>query len=286
MRTIAFWLSLILIFMIPWENSVTIASLGTLIRVTGLLVAAFWVVTVLATGRFRKPHPFHLTVCLFVLWNVISAFWSVDVDWTVLRIQTYFQLAGLVLILWDLYTTPAALKAGLQAYVLGAYVSIGSTVANYLAGRAASDFSSWRRYTGAGLDANSLALILALGLPVAWHLAVSAGNSKKSDVFRLVNYAYIPPALFAILLTASRMGLLITVPAFLFILGTFTRLKLFSRALIFAALIGALFALQALVPQTSFDRLVTTGTSIATSDLGGRVDIWRQGMAVFSEHPL
>jgi len=285
MHTVTFWLSLILVFMIPWENSVVIAGLGTLTRVTGLLVTAFWGVTVVATGRFRKPHPFHLAVYLFVLWNVISVFWSVDVDWTVTRIQTYFQVAGLAYILWDLYTTPAALKAGLQAYVLGAYVSIGSTVANYLAGNAFSDVDP-HRYSGAGLNTVDLALILALSIPVAWHLAVSASNNKKSDVLRLVNYAHIPAALFAMLLGATRAGLIATVPAFLFILGTFTRLKLSSRVLIFAALIGALFALQPLVPQTSFDRLATTGASIAAGDLGGRVDIWREGIAVFLEHPL
>ena len=285
MRTVTFWFSLILIFMIPWENSVTIAGLGTLTRLAGLAVAAFWGVTVVVTGRFRKPHPFHVAVYLFVLWNVVSALWSLGVEETVARLQTYFQLAALVWILWDLYTTPAALKAGLQAYVLGAYVTVGSTVANYFAGIEISAYSGGR-YAGAGLNANDLALILALGLPVAWHLAVSAGNSKKSDVLRLANYVYIPAALFAILLTGTRAALFAIVPTLLFILGTLTRLKFSSRVLIFAVLIGALFALQPLVPQTSFDRLATTGTSIGASDLGGRANIWREGIAVFSEYPL
>jgi O-antigen ligase len=286
MRTIAVWLSLILIFMIPWENSVIIAGLGTLTRVTGLFVAAFWVVTVLATGRFRKLHSFHLAAYLFVLWNAVSAFWSFGIEETIQRIKTYFQLVGLALILWDLYTTPATLAAGLQAYVLGACVSTGSTVANYLAGNVVRGAVTTDRYAGAGLDANELALILALGIPVAWHLVTSAGNGKKSYIMRLVNCVYIPAALFATLLTGSRMALFATAPAILFILGTFTRLKLSSRVLVFGALIGALFVLQPLAPQTSFDRLATTRTSIAAGDLGGRVEIWRQGIAVFLEHPL
>ena len=45
------------IFMIPWEDSVDIAGLGTLIKVFGLSMAAFWGVTIVATGIFRKPHP-------------------------------------------------------------------------------------------------------------------------------------------------------------------------------------------------------------------------------------
>jgi O-antigen ligase len=285
MRRVAFWLSLVLIFMIPWENSITVGSLGTLARVTGILAAAVWVGAVLVTGRFRKSHLFHMVVYLFVLWNVVSVFWSFEVQETVQRIKTYFQLVVLIWIIWDLYTTPEALKAGLQAYVLGACVAIGSTVGNYLAGNAFYDYAL-RRYTGAGLNANDLALILALGLPTAWHLAVSEVNEKASPVLKLVNYAYIPAALFAILLTASRMALLCTVPALLFILGTFSQLKFHYRALILVALAGILFTFQSYMPQTSFDRLTTAGLSIARGDLGGRVETWNEGIRAFWEHPI
>lgn len=282
MRTVAFWLSLILIFIIPWENVVFFGGLGTLSKATGLLVAAFWVVTVVITGRFRKPHPFLLAVYLFVLWNTVSVFWSVDIERTVSSVLTFFQLAGLVWILWDLYTTPAALKAGLQAYVLGACASIGSLLANYFAGIQ----RSYLRYSATGFNQNDLALILALGIPVAWHLAISGSNSRKTALLRLVNYAYVPAAILAILLTASRGAVVAALPAFLFVLGSLSRLKLFSRVLICTALVGALFVLQPLVPQSSFQRLGTIGTQFAEADLGGRVFRWREGIAGFSEHPL
>lgn len=285
MRSVAFWLSLIVIFIIPWENSITVAGLGTLVRVAGFFVAAFWCLTVLATGQVRKPHPFHVVMLLFVVWNVASAFWSLGLPETIERIVTYLQLFILVWILWDLYATPQALKAGLQAYVLGAYVSIGSIVASYLADQA-SGSPSLSRYTGAGLNANTLAMILALGIPVAWHLALSAGGGKRRALLRLANLAYIPAALFAILLTASRTGLLVAVLACLFVLATFPWLRRFPRVLLSVALIGALFALYPHVPQTSFDRLSTVGTSIAAGDLGGRVAIWREGLAAFVERPL
>ena len=283
MRTIAYWLSLVLIFMIPWENVNSLGSTeATWARAVGLLVGAFWVFTVIVTGEFRNPHPFHLAVYLFLLWNVISAFWSVDVDRTVDRIQTYLQLAVLVFILWDLYTTPAALKAGLQAYVLGAYVAIGSTVANYLAGAQ----ESYLRYSATGFNANDLGLTLALGIPVAWYLALSECDSKKDQLLRLVNYAYLPAATLAILLTASRGSLVAAIPGYFYVIASLPRLKLLPRVFVFVALVGALFALQPLVPQATLQRLATTGTQIAEADLGGRVDIWAQGLAVFSEHPL
>jgi O-antigen ligase len=220
---------------------------------------------------------------LFVLWNIISAFWSADLDMTLDRLLTYFQLAGLIWLLWDLYTTPAALKAGLQAYVLGAYVSVGSTVYNYLVG---SELH-YRRYAASGFNPDDIGTILALGIPLAWYLAVAGGNdSMVAHGLRVVNYAYVPAATFAVLLTATRGALIATSAAFLFVLGSLTRLKPFARVLIFTALVGALFAVHELVPQTSFQRLATLGTSISTADLHGRVDIWRAGLAVFSANPL
>jgi O-antigen ligase len=128
--------------------------------------------------------------------------------------------------------------------------------------------------------------MLALGLPVAWHLAVSEDNGKKTRVLKLVNFVYTPAATLAILLTASRTALLAALPAFLFVVGSLTRLNLFLRALILGALMAGFFALQPLVPQSSLQRIATTGTSIAAGDMGGRVYIWREGIVVFSEHPL
>lgn len=44
--------------------------------------------------------------------------------------------------------------------------------------------------------------------------------------------------------------------------------------------------MQPLIPHYSIERLATTGASISELDLDGRVNIWRHGMNVFSEHPL
>ena len=283
MRTIAFWLSLLLIFMIPWENMITTgSSVTTGARLMGVLVAAFWVGTVVFTGKFRKPHLFHGAVYLYLIWNAMSLFWTVDVDLTIGRLQTYFQLAAMVLILWDLYKTSEALNAGLQAYVLGAYVAIGSTMANYLM----NTDPGTRRFAATGFNVNDLGVILALGIPVAWYLAISESNSKRMYLSKWLNYAYVPAAVLTILLTASRGALIATFPAFLFVVWSLARLSFFQRVLVPAVLVLALLALQPLVPQASFERLATIRTSTGLAPLRGRVDIWREGIVVFSEQPL
>lgn len=282
MRTIAFWLSLILVFTIPWQSIVNFPGLGRVSKVAGLLAMGSWVLMVAVTGRIRKPRPFHVIILLYFLWNIVTVFWSIDPETTLTAIESSLQMAGFTLILWDLYTTSEAVRAGLQAYVLGGYVAVASTVANYLAGSEAV----YGRYSASGTHPNSLGFALALGIPLAWHLAASGGKGKKNQVLRLVNYAYVPAAIFAISLTATRFALLATLPTFLFGIGTFVRLKPLSRVLIFVILAGALFALPLVIPQSSLQRLATTADEISSGDLNGRVAIWREGLAVFAAHPL
>ncbi len=285
MRTVAFLLSLAVVFTIPWEDAITVGELGALTRIIGMLAAAVWVGSTLLAGRFRKLHPFHMAVFLFILWNSASFFWSLGTEETVRHIGTYIQLALFVWILWDLCTTPEALRAVLQAYILGAYVTIGSTIANYLGGRGISPYEEGR-YTGAGLNAVDLALILVLGLPVAYYLATSVNNGTKDRILKWLNFGYLPLSFFAIMLSGSRMALFAIGPVIVYVLWAAKRLKFSFRILVFALLVGALLALLTYVPQATLDRLATTGHSIATLDLGGRINLWRGAMAAFLDHPL
>lgn len=285
MRSIAVWVLLILIFTIPWENAITLSGIGTLTRVMGLVLITMWLLAILAKGRIRKPNLFHLVFLLFIQVNIVSIFWTHDITATKERIISYIQLFIFVLILWDLFDKQNIFQAGLQAYVLGAYVSIIGILYNYYNGVVVSPYG-FNRNTGVNINANDLALILSLGIPVAWHLAIINANRTKGFILKIVNYAYIPAAFFSIVLTGSRMSLFVMVPVLVYILGTIRQLKIGIRLLVFSTLIGAMIALQNYIPQSSIDRFTTIGASIAERDLGGRVAIWFAASSVFSAHPL
>jgi O-antigen ligase len=174
-----------------------------------------------------------------------------------------------------------ALRSLLQAYVVGAYVSVFSTIANLVRGGDAEI-----RFSGSEMDENELALTLALGLPVAWLLATSPINGRLEQLRRLANYVYLPAGIFAIVLTGSRMGLFAIIPAALFVLLRLPRLKLPSRIVISTALAGAFLFLYPHVPSGTLERLATIESSIASADLGGRVAIWREGIGSFVKHPV
>ncbi len=282
MRKITFWLSLVMIFIIPWEDTLSISAIGSLSRLIGLIVAGFWLLTVLSEGRARKPHPLHALVLIFFLWNALSYFWSQDIPGTIERIITYGQIFLMLLIIWEIYKKPADLIAGLQAYVLGSYICIASSIINYLQGRVAVSFEV--RYSATGINAVDLSLLLLLGIPLAWHLFLRL-DKKKYRVLRFIDIIYLPLAVFAILLTGSRTSLFAIVPAIIFVFWP-NRLDISRYILISIFLAISLLIVRSILPAAIIERLATASSSIATADIGGRVKIWSDALSVFLGHPF
>lgn len=283
MRRITYWLALILVFIIPWEDSISIPALGSIARLIGFVVAAFWAATMLLEGRFRKPHLFHVLVLLFFLWNFVSIFWSLDMESTIQRIKTYSQVFLLMLIYWDVFQKPENLEAGLQAYIYGSYILIISAIYNYIRGNVAVAYEG--RYSATGINANELTLILIIGLPIAMQLFFAAGPGKTWTMFKLIYLAYVPLAIYSIVLTGSRTSLIAITPFGLFLVGT-QRIRFDRKILILAVFLVSLFMLFPFIPQSVINRLGTIGSSIGTGDLGGRLNLWQEGIAVLAQHPI
>ena len=283
MRRITFWLALIIIFIVPWEDSITLAAVGSIVKIMGLILAAFWGATILIEGRFRKPNFFHVLVLLFFLWNFLSVLWTTDIPDTIQRITTYSQIFLLMLIFWEVFQKPEGLNAGMQAYVFGAYIPIISTINNYIQGNVAVQFEG--RYSASGVNAVDLAIILMIGLPFALQLFFKESQNKKGTILKFFNFAYIPLAIFSIVLTGSRTSLIAIIPfGFYFFLTR--QIKFGRKVFIFGILVISLLILYPFIPASVTARLSTLGTSIETGDLSGRVEYWRQAILIFSTHPF
>ncbi len=283
LRKIAFGLSLGLIFTIPFQNVLDIPPFGTVARTAGLVVMAFWMVTVLATGRLRRPTPFLGVAFLFVLWHALTAVWSIDAARTLEVSQTYFQLFALLYIVWDLYTTPGAVALAFQVYLLGCYVSIASLLENYRAGITEAS----HRYAATGFNSNALAMGLSFGLPLAWCLVVSPrGRRLGARLLHLLNLAYLPAGLFAILLTASRAGFFGAILIFALMAATLPRFRLQRAVAAVVLLVAAGGLVLSFAPETSLERLAGTGSEIQGGDWNTRGPIWRESIRSIAEHPL
>lgn len=283
MRKANYWLSLLMIWLMPWMDMIHIGGLGTLSRVVGLVVAAVWLWLVLLAGRSRKPVFFHLAALLFVLWVAATVWWSWDVGRSWARLFIYVRMLGLALVIWDLYETPSMIKSALQAYVLGAYVHAGGVVYNYWVGAE----SVYGRFAGVGNIANTTAYVLGMAMPLAWYLATTTEAPwSRQRLLQVVNLAYIPVALLAIALTATRFGIIMAVPATLYGLVMLLRAQGKRAFLIVPLLIVALWAFSTVVPASSLARLAAIDESIANSGMTGRFDLWQTAWTTWEAHTM
>lgn len=285
MRRVVYWLSLVLIFTIAWEGLVRFPGIGTLAKLTGLVLAVCWAGTVVATGRLRRPDPFLLATFVFVTWNAVSVLWSLAPRVSALHVFTWVQSLGLVLILWDVFRTRTAIRAGLQAYVLGAYVAVGGAIANYFGSN--PFYANYDRFSPGATNPDGFAFIIALGIPVAWYLASTPGTVRWRRALRLLDFAFIPAAFVGLALAGTRTAAVAGIVGMAFGLASLTRLRPVARIAILAVLTYAFFALLPVVqPLASFQRLGTTAAEATEGDLNGRLAQWRQGLDSFHEHPL
>ena len=282
MRRLTYWLSLFMIFMVPWEGLVEVPGVGTVSRLVGFVVAGLWLWSVVCSGRIRRVTPFHFFVFLFFSWNAISILWSSDIDQTLSQTVLYARMAGLILVIWNVYDTPASVRAGLQAFVLGSFVPVGDVIHNFVVG----NVYGFTRYSATGSDPNTAGILIAFATPVALYLGTVAHPGGNGNLMRVVNYAYVPAALFAIALTATRFALVMTVPALVFGLVSLSRLKVPARALISAGLLGTLAFLPSLVPDTSLTRLSSTLDEVQAGDLNGRTALWKEGLSMWVDRPI
>jgi O-antigen ligase len=281
-RKIVFGLSLILIFTIPWEGAFHLPGLGTTATVMGIIVGGCWLFMIVVAGQMRRPIPFLFAVAGFVAWVALTTFWSPDPVESLGSVYLWLQTLLFVYILWDLYRTKAALLAGLQAYVLGAYTAVGGAVLNYL--QANAFYTNEERYSLGNTNPDGYGFILALGIPVACYLAALPETPR---VFRFINYGYLPVAFIGVALSGTRTASVGAAIGLLYGLATLTRLKTHTRIAVVVILTASMFVVLPIVqPLSSFQRLGTTATEVTEGDLNGRTGQWAQGLRAFMEHPV
>ncbi len=210
-------------------------------------------------------------------------YWSLDASGTLQRLITYGQVYLVMLVFWEIFQRPTDLVMGLQAYLFGEYVLVAGTVYNYANGIVAVAYEG--RYSAPGVNANDLALILILGLPVAMYLFWRGGQGKWNSLLRFINLIYVPLAVFSVILTGTRTSLIAVIPFALYV-ALSPQIKLQRKMLLATALLMVSLALVPFIPPAVIARLGTTGSSIAGEDLGGRMSLWREAIAILAGHTL
>lgn len=281
MRRLAFWLLLLLVFTVPWEYLWRVGEMTMVSRAIGVVAAGAWLLAAAAAGRVRQPGLLLGLMAAFVAWTGASILWSLDSTLSGDQAFTYLQLLVFAVILWDLIQSERDLRLTLQAYVLGSWVVVLRMVETYLTG------DMMRRFTVGEFNQNTLGLVLALALPMAWHLASRAGAGPDPTArLRLVNLAFIPGAIFAIFLTSSRAALLGALLGLGYMALSLRHARWGWRV---AAAVGAV-AIAVLgwrfIPEQSLERYESTAAELSEGDWNGRLPIWEEGLRLVEHNWL
>jgi O-antigen ligase len=283
MRRIAWGLLLLFAFAIPWEYSLDLGEpLGNVARIAGLLLLLVAVPAILQAGRLRTPGPMQWLVLAFYLWFCCSYFWTIEPQTTLEKMRAYFQEMMTVWLVWEFAESPRDLRSLLRAYVAGSWILAALTLANLASAEAIA--AGHIRFVAAGQDPNDVARFLDLGFPLAALLL----NSESCWPGRLLALGYLPLGLAAVVLTASRGGLLAAVVALAgcaLLLGRNYRSH--AKGLLAGAatlpIIAA--ALWFAVPHETFERLGTIPEQLE-GGLNQRWNIWTLGWHAFVRAPL
>ncbi|MDF1523632.1 MAG: hypothetical protein P1P87_12565, partial [Trueperaceae bacterium] len=243
-------------FTIPFEEIVTIPSIGSITRLLGFAVIAVGLAA-LARGPqvvLRRPMLFHAVALAFVVWNLATFFWSYEPSATVRQFVVYGQLFAFIWLMGEHARTHVRLAVLMQAFVLGNYVTFGLTVvAVFVQGNAFRDLGRF--------NANEVAIVAALAIPMAMALlAVPTAGWR-----RWVNAAYPIVAMMLIVLAASRGGFIVGLVALASVPFAFARANAAVRVGAFALLAGVVAVGFEVVPtafpelQTNLERLAGTG---------------------------
>ena len=276
MITVAYCALWVFVFSIPWDNVLVIPGIGVITKLTGLLATGGTMLAVVFSGRFRRLHATHIAALLFVIWTGIGVMFM-HTQGVPKKFYTFLQLVLVLWMIWELARSERRQLGLFTAYVLGAYVAALDTLLVFRRQAAIA-----RRFAATDFDANDLAMLLALALPMAWYL----GMVHRRPLMRWICRAYLPVGLIAIGLTASRGGMVAAMIGLLIVPLSMTKLTP-GRLVTAIAMLGISGALATVyIPQKVVQRLATTGDQVQELKFGGRFKLWVGGVNAFVQNPI
>lgn len=270
---------------LPIENVPLIPGVPSLSSFAGILMALSAIPVFLTRGgiSLRKPSATVLLMTAYVVWAFAGLLWSLDRPATIVYVTTFVQLLVFMLLVSQVCLTVQSRRALQQAYILGCFLAVFDAVRNFYLGNEAV----YQRFAVSNTDPNDYALALALGIPLAWDL-FSGGKGWP----RFLNLAYLPVALAAIVLSASRGGAVAAAIGLLAVpIGIASLDRAGKRILILIAVLAAAavpFFWQEIESTvgSNLERLSTIGNEISHGTLNERSEIWAIGMRAFANRPL
>lgn len=272
LQSITFFLVWLNIFTMPWQVSLIIPGVGSINKAVGLLLIPAALLTVLIRKRMKKPLAVFYFMFLFLAWNAITFFWSIDSELAIEKFSLFLQLFFLAWCIFEFTNTKEQINKLLVAYILGNTIVALMTIYQFYT--TDTLFSSTRFYME-GYNPNSTGVIMALGIPMAIYLA---GIKSK------LTLVYIPLSLMAIFIMASRsVTLVLLVISVITIVYLFIQKIKFRKTLTLVLLITTVIVFT-FIPEGQKSRILSIDDELSSGTLSDRTIIWENGLRAFSEN--
>jgi O-antigen ligase len=246
-----------------------------------MIPVGFVALRILLTKQVRPACPIHFIMLAFTALVALSLIWTIDPEYTAVRLQTYAAMLVFVGLIWELAPTKTRIRNLLVSYVLGSGIASLITIYNYVMGRSTgTEFDSYR-YSVEGVNADEIGLIIALGIPIALYLVIA----QKKQWLTALCWIQILAGFTAILLTATRGALFALAIGVVMMAGpALSRMSWAQRVTGVLACLALVLCTLYFIPQTSIDRFLSSGTELTEGTLTHRTVIWAAGLQVFREH--
>lgn len=277
------WVLLVLfVFSIPWEYSLDIgAPFGNVARILGLLTMLMAVPAVLEAGCIRTFGSVHWLALALYSWFCCGFFWTATPTETLTHLRGYAQEMILIWLVWEFVESLEGLRVLLRAWLAGSWILVILTIASFVITRGHAPGQV--RFVAIGQDPNDVARFIVFGFPVAAGLLFGSSSGWAARVLWLL---YFPVGFAAVLVTASRSGLLIAAVA-LCGCGA-AALRKYTVGVIVAVVLvcSAMLLVFYTAPAGTFERLGTMAELWESRDLNQRANIWSAGWRAFEAVPL
>lgn len=277
LERLTFALLWVFVFTVPFEKMLMLDAFGSISRLIGMILMPVGVLAIVARGRFRHLTAMHWFMVAYVFWGGLTYLWTFRPELTSDRVLTEFQLLLVVVVMWQFCTSREGALRLTKAYICGTLVSCGGTIYRF----ASHQTTRYQRYAAGGFDPNDLSLALAVSIPLSYYFFLRSDRGRGLGWLLQIGMVTL-----TCVLTASRMGAVVTVVALVIVPLTAAYLDKKRRAALIAAVLLAIIATIAIVPASSWKRLATIGTEVQHGDMNLRTVIWESAMKAFSERPV
>jgi O-antigen ligase len=282
MRSITGRLLWLFVFTVPWDV-VAVQGVGALSRLVGVAVLGTALLTTAIEGKFRKPTAIFAIASAYIGFTALSLLWTIAYPDTVQIVWTGVQILGSVWVVAEFTRTREQQQSLLVAFCLGELIPLAG-IFNSLGTGTRLRFSE--RYTAIGLNADDIALTLAIGIPVAWHLIMTYSGPLRRTV-RATGLIYFVLAPVAILLTGTRGAAITGVVALSIVPLTLPWRSIRSVVLIAVMLVAIVASATVVVPQRMWARILSIQQELLEGgSMAGRAAIWQTGVDLIPEHPF